>query len=59
MNNLLSYCGLVDARIGASEKDLPVMYDISGQIFSLLMYDISGEIPKFHFFVGKPHNCSR
>ena len=22
--NLLSYCGLVDARIGASEKDLPV-----------------------------------
>ena len=25
MNNLLSYCGLVDARIRASEKDLPVM----------------------------------
>ena len=24
MNNVLSYCGLVDARIGASEKDLPV-----------------------------------
>ena len=24
MNNLLSYCGLVDARIRASEKDLPV-----------------------------------
>ena len=24
MNNLLSYCGLVDARINASEKDLPV-----------------------------------
>ena len=24
MNNLLSYCGLVDARIIASEKDLPV-----------------------------------
>ena len=24
MNNLLSYCGLVDARIKASEKDLPV-----------------------------------
>ena len=23
MNNLLSYCGLVDARISASEKDLP------------------------------------
>ena len=24
MNNLLSYCGLVDARISASEKALPV-----------------------------------
>ena len=25
MNNVLSYCGLVDARISASEKDLPVL----------------------------------
>ena len=25
MNNLLSYCGLTDARISASEKDLPVL----------------------------------
>ena len=25
MNNLLSYCGLVDAKIFASEKDLPVI----------------------------------
>ena len=25
MNNLLSYCGLVDARIRGSEKDLPVL----------------------------------
>ena len=25
MNNLLSYCGLVDARISASEKYLPVL----------------------------------
>ena len=24
-NNLLSYCGLVDARISGSEKDLPVL----------------------------------
>jgi hypothetical protein len=23
MNNLSSYCGIVDAKIGASEKDLP------------------------------------
>ena len=27
MNNLLSYCGLVDARISASEKDLPVLVE--------------------------------
>jgi hypothetical protein len=26
MNNLLSYHGLVDARISASEKDLPVKH---------------------------------
>ena len=24
MNNLLSYCGLTDARMNPSEKDLPV-----------------------------------
>ena len=24
MNNLLSYCGLIDAKIGASDIDLPV-----------------------------------
>ena len=24
MNNFLSYCGLVDAKISTSEKDLPV-----------------------------------
>ena len=24
MNNLMSYCGLVDAKIRASDKDLPV-----------------------------------
>ena len=26
MNNLSSYCGSVDARIGASDKDLPVLH---------------------------------
>ena len=25
MNNLLSYCGLVDVRINASDKDLPAL----------------------------------
>ena len=34
MNNLLSYCGLVDARISASEKDLPV------QVTSISIYYI-------------------
>ena len=24
MNNLLSYCGLVDAKIRTSDKDLPI-----------------------------------
>ena len=32
MNNLLSYCGLVDTRISASEKDLPVL------TFSVTLY---------------------
>ena len=27
MNNLLSYCGLIDARIRASDKDLPVHWN--------------------------------
>ena len=26
MNNLLSHCGLTDARMRASEKDLPVIH---------------------------------
>ena len=30
MNNLLSYCGLVDTRISASEKDSPVQKTIKG-----------------------------
>ena len=28
MNNLSSYCGLVDAKIRASDKDLPVQQQI-------------------------------
>ena len=28
MNNLSSYCGLVDAKIRASDKDLPVFVTI-------------------------------
>ena len=32
MNNLSSYCGLVDAKIGASDKDLPVCVQKAEQI---------------------------
>ena len=28
MNNLLSYCGLIDTKIRASDKDLPVPKNI-------------------------------
>ena len=33
MNNLLSYCGLIDAKIRASDKDLPV-YQLLYWIYS-------------------------
>ena len=35
MNNLKSYCGLVDAKIRASDKDLPV----STEAVELLSFD--------------------
>ena len=31
MNNILSYFGLTDARMSASEKDLPVITQISAE----------------------------
>ena len=34
MNNLLSYCGLTDARMRASEKDLPVLNSIENWHFA-------------------------
>ena len=34
MNNLLSYCGLVDAKIRASDKDLPVQDPANKQYFT-------------------------
>ena len=36
MDNLLSYCGLVDARISTSEKDLPVTIVIATYISAQL-----------------------
>ena len=37
MDNLLSYCGLVDTRISASEKDLPVSSSTSFKNYVVLM----------------------
>ena len=37
MNNLLSYCGLVDAKIRASDKDLPVSNKIYQIFFHILV----------------------
>ena len=35
MNNLASYCGLVDAKIRAYDKDLPVLLSmLLAQVFS-------------------------
>ena len=40
MNNILSYFGIVDARISASDKDLPV--PITLQISHILKIDKKG-----------------
>jgi hypothetical protein len=44
MNSLSSYCGLVDARISASEKDLPVQTKIQSAVF--LCTDIADQLKK-------------
>ena len=35
MKNLLSYCGLFDAKIKASDKDLPELLDFEASPFAL------------------------
>ena len=37
MNNLLTYCGLVDPRISASDKDLPVKVTLDFSIATIFM----------------------
>jgi hypothetical protein len=39
MNNLLSYCGLTDAGMNASEKDLPVLEE--GDFIKVFFYNKS------------------
>jgi hypothetical protein len=59
MNNLLSYFGLLDAKIRASDKDLPVQYSqrasreetresssIKGHMMSECIYEII-DFPKY------------
>ena len=40
MNNLLSYCGLIDAKIRASDNDLPVLQHrgekLHGKLFHVI-----------------------
>ena len=44
MNNLLSYCGLVNARMNASEKDLPVFRSgLLSRAVTLLLISIQQE----------------
>ena len=38
MNNLSSYCGLVDAKLRASDKDLPVLMVLMKMLFILRNY---------------------
>ena len=51
MNNLSSYCGLVDAKIRASDKDLPVQFDfleyIQKQNFKIYI-TLAGQQEKAH-----------
>ena len=42
MNNLSSYCGLVDAKIKASDKDLPVHVE---NVFSV--FKVRLEVPQW------------
>ena len=44
MNKLLSYCGLVDPRISASDKDLPVNIMLNTQMYIKSLSCISREI---------------
>ena len=37
INNLLSYCGLIDVRINASDKDLPVLNGNGGVYFAYVV----------------------
>ena len=53
MNNLSSYCGLVDAKIRASDKDLPVKVErlnVLNESFHLILL---GVIKAFKWLLGR------
>jgi hypothetical protein len=50
MNNLLSYCGLFDAKIRASDKDLPVkIYLVNKMLVALFSKSITTTVLEFIF----------
>ena len=56
MNNLSSYCGLVEAKIRASDKDLPVQRNVAGPLNGqLLIKDLIAQLghylPEVRFWV--------
>ena len=56
MNNLLSYCGLVVAKIRASDKDLPVKVTLSQRVlhfYSNLHKKVPNHFPEYFLVVGK------
>ena len=55
MNNILSYCGLVDARISASEKDLPVKKMSATKLEFL--YIVASTLKRWLFFFEKLGKC--
>ena len=47
MNNLLSYCGLTDARMSTSEKDLPVS-DLKVFVENIIIIFLADFLDKQH-----------
>ena len=52
MNNMLSCCGLIDAKIRASDKDLPVCTKLSSDINAQGKYELLCEVQFFMVFSG-------
>ena len=53
MNNLLSYCGLVNARIRACNKDLPVKLGLSDALYIYSVFKCPNHEEDLFTFTGK------